>query len=85
MFAQLWHTGRSSHISSPAGRARSASVNADYWNSPSHLTSTPSGWVQPSPHRELKLSEIAGIVEDYRRAASHAKQAGFDGVETARS
>jgi len=82
MFAQLWHTGRSSHISVTGGSEPvSASVNADYWNSPSHLTSTPSGWVQPSPHRELQLSEIAGIVEDYRRAASHAKQAGFDGVE----
>jgi N-ethylmaleimide reductase len=82
MFAQLWHTGRSSHVSVTGGpEPVSASVNADYWNNPSNLTSTPSGWVQPSPHRALKSSEIAGIVDDYRKAAVRAKQAGFDGVE----
>jgi N-ethylmaleimide reductase len=82
VFAQLWHTGRSSHVSVTGGpEPVSASVNADYWNSPSNLTSTPSGWVQPSPHRALKIFEIAGIVDDYHRAAVRAKQAGFDGVE----
>jgi len=82
MFAQLWHTGRSSHVSVTGGSDPvSASVNADYWNNPSNPTSTPSGWVQPSPHRALKISEIAGIVDDYRKAAARAKQAGFDGVE----
>jgi N-ethylmaleimide reductase len=82
MFAQLWHTGRSSHVSVTGGPDPvSASVNADYWNDPSHLTSTPNGWVQPSPHRALKISEVAAIVADYRNAAARAKQAGFDGVE----
>jgi N-ethylmaleimide reductase len=82
MFAQLWHTGRSSHVSVTGGpEPVSASVNPDYWNDPDKLTSTPGGWVQPSPHRALKISEIAGIVEDYRQAAARAKQAGFDGVE----
>jgi N-ethylmaleimide reductase len=82
MFAQLWHTGRSSHVSVTGGpEPVSASVNADYWNNPANLTSTPSGWVQPSPHRALTLIEIAGIVDDYRKAAARAKEAGFDGVE----
>jgi N-ethylmaleimide reductase len=82
MFAQLWHTGRSSHVSVTGGpEPVSASVNPDYWNDPDKLTSTPGGWVQPSPHRALKISEIAGIVADYRKAAARAKQAGFDGVE----
>ena len=82
MFAQLWHTGRSSHVSVTGGpEPVSASVNPDYWNDPDKLTSTPGGWVQPSPHRALKISEIAGIVDDYRKAAARAKQAGFDGVE----
>jgi N-ethylmaleimide reductase len=31
--------------------------------------------------RALETSEIAGIVEDYRKAAQNAKDAGFDGVE----
>ena len=34
-----------------------------------------------SAPRALELSEIPGIVEDYRRAALNAVRAGFDGVE----
>jgi N-ethylmaleimide reductase len=82
IFAQLWHTGRSSHISVTGGAVPvSASVTPAYWEDPDHLTSTPTGWLQPSPHRALETSEIAGIVEDYRQAAVRAKEAGFDGVE----
>jgi len=82
MFAQLWHTGRASHVSVTGGPVPvSASVNSDYWNDPDKLTSTPGGWVQPSPHRALETAEIAGIVDDYRKAAVRARQAGFDGVE----
>ena len=82
MFAQLWHTGRASHVSVTGGpQPVSASVNPDYWNDPDKLTSTPGGWVQPSPHRALEMAEIGGIVEDYRKAAVRAKQAGFDGAE----
>jgi len=82
MFAQLWHTGRSSHVSLTGGAAPvSASVDPTYWQSSTHLTSTPEGWVQPSPHRALLTSEIAGIVDDYRQAAERAKSAGFEGVE----
>ena len=44
MFAQLWHTGRSSHIDVTGGlQPVSASVDPGYWQDPSHLTSTPSG------------------------------------------
>ncbi len=82
MISQLWHTGRSSHVDVTEGPVPvSASVSPAYWEDPTHLTSTPGGWVQPSPHRALALSDIAGIVEDYRRAAVNAKAAGFDGVE----
>jgi N-ethylmaleimide reductase len=82
MFAQLWHTGRSSHVSMTGGEAPvTASVDPSYWQNAGHLTSTRSGWVPASPHRALAVSEIAAIVEDYRKAAERAKQAGFDGVE----
>lgn len=82
IFAQLWHTGRSSHVDVTGGLTPvSASVNPAYWEDETHLTSTPSGWVQPSPHRALEIEEIHGIVEDYRQAAIRAKEAGFDGVE----
>jgi N-ethylmaleimide reductase len=82
VFAQLWHTGRSSHSDNQDGNTPvSASVDPSYWEDPNNLVSAPSGWVQPSPHRALDISEIPGIVEDYRKAAARAKTAGFDGVE----
>ncbi len=82
MFAQLWHTGRSSHIEMTGGEMPvSASVDPAYWQNPSHLVSIPGGWVPPSPHRALSVAEIALIVEDYRRAAQRAMDAGFEGVE----
>jgi N-ethylmaleimide reductase len=82
IFAQLWHTGRSSHIDMTGGETPvSASVDPAYWQDASHLVSAPGGWVQPSPHRALSVAEIGGIVEDYRKAAERAKSAGFDGVE----
>ncbi len=82
MFAQLWHTGRSSHIGTNGGQTPvSASVDPAYWQDPTHLVSAPGGWAQPSPHRALEIAEIPGIIEDYRKAAQRAKDAGFDGVE----
>jgi N-ethylmaleimide reductase len=82
MFSQLWHTGRSSHVETTGGKTPvSASVNPSYWKDDSHLVSTASGWVKPSPHRVLDIAEIPGIIEDYRKAAERAKAAEFEGVE----
>lgn len=82
IFAQLWHSGRSSHVAMTGGATPvTASVHPEYWENPNHLVSVPSGWVQPSPHRALTVNEIAGIVDDYRRAAERAMEAGFEGVE----
>ena len=82
IFAQLWHTGRASHVSVTEGpEPVSASVTPSYWEDPTNLTSTPTGWTQPSRHRALAIEEIPGIVADYGRAAERAIAAGFDGVE----
>ena len=82
IFAQLWHTGRSSHVDVTGGPSPvSASVSSAYWEDPNNLTSTPTGWQQPSPHRALEITEIKDVVEDFRKAAGRAKEAGFDGVE----
>ena len=82
MLAQLWHTGRSSHVAMTGGaQPVSASVNDSYWKDPSHLVSIPGGWAQSSPHRALTVPEIAEIVQDYRKAAERAMEAGFEGVE----
>jgi N-ethylmaleimide reductase len=78
IFLQLWHVGRISHPSlQPAGALPVA---------PSAIAPAGQAWTQDgmkpyvTPHA-LTIEEIAGIVEDYRRGAAHARQAGFDGVE----
>jgi N-ethylmaleimide reductase len=82
MFSQLWHVGRSSHLSLTNGAAPVApSVVPEYWLNSAASISASSGWLHPSPHRALESTEIPGIVRDYRRAAQRAKAAGFDGVE----
>jgi N-ethylmaleimide reductase len=77
MFGQLWHTGRSSHVTMTNGAAPVAPSVVSY----SETVATPDGWLKTSPHRALDIAEIPGIVEDYRKAAERAKSAGFDGVE----
>ena len=78
IFAQLWHVGRVSHTSlQPNGAAPVA---------PSAITAKTqvfiaSGFADASPPRALATSEIARVVEDFRKAAGNAKAAGFDGVE----
>jgi N-ethylmaleimide reductase len=81
MFVQLWHAGRTTHISVTGEEPVTASVDPTYWADPSILVVTPDGFSQPSPHRALEMAEIAGIIEQYRAAALNAKKAGFDGVE----
>jgi N-ethylmaleimide reductase len=81
MFAQLWHAGRTTHVAVTGEEPVTASVDPIYWADPSILVVTPDGFSQPSPHRALETTEIAGIIEQYHAAAHNAKKAGFDGVE----
>ncbi|MDX3854894.1 alkene reductase [Streptomyces sp. AK02-01A] len=81
MFMQLWHAGRTTHVDVTGEEPVTASVDPTYWNSPEYFVVTPSGFVQPSPHRELHTHEITGLIGEYRTAAANAKSAGFDGVE----
>jgi N-ethylmaleimide reductase len=78
MFLQLWHTGRASHSSfhggKPAVAPSAIKINEPYIH-------TPTGKQPHEVPRELETSEIPRIVDDYRRAAERAKEAGFDGVE----
>ncbi|MGB7443298.1 MAG: alkene reductase [Coleofasciculaceae cyanobacterium] len=79
IFLQLWHTGRASHTSFHENAqlpvAPSAiKINGDYIH-------TPLGKQPYETPRALETQEIPGIVEDYRKAAERAKNAGFDGVE----
>jgi N-ethylmaleimide reductase len=81
MFNQVWHAGRTTHVSITGQEPVSASVDPAYWADPHIRVVTPDGFAQPSPHRALKTAEIADIVGQYRGAAINARTAGFDGVE----
>jgi len=75
---QLWHVGRVSHTSlqidgqAPVAPSALAAVTKVF---------NEEGFVDTSVPRALELSEMARIVEDYRKAALNAKAAGFDGIE----
>jgi N-ethylmaleimide reductase len=77
IFLQLWHVGRISHSDFHGGKppvAPSAiAAEGQTW--------TEAGQKEYSKPRALEVSELPGIVEDFRRAAQNAKEAGFDGVE----
>src|SRR5260370_21259958 len=80
-FTQLWHSGRTTHVSITGSQPVTAAVDPTYWADPSIVVDTPDGFRQTSPHRALETAEIAGILDQYRAAAHNAKKAGFDGVE----
>lgn len=77
VFLQLWHVGRVSH--------------SDYHNgelpvAPSAIPAkgqafSPTGFKDFETPRALDTDEIPGIVEDFKKGAQNAKEAGFDGVE----
>ncbi|CEG56229.1 alkene reductase [Legionella fallonii] len=80
IYAQLWHVGRISHPSLQPGGvlpvAPSAIAPIGQRTFIENGTFVPVG--QP---RALELEEISVIIEDYRKAARNAINAGFDGVE----
>jgi N-ethylmaleimide reductase len=78
IFAQLWHVGRISHPSlQPGGAAPVAPSPLQ----PPGQAMTAQGMQPFVMPRALETHEIAGVIDDYRRAAANAKLAGFDGVE----
>jgi N-ethylmaleimide reductase len=77
IFLQLWHVGRISHPAFhggelPVGPSAIAAAGHSY---------TPSGPQPMVAPRALELSEIPGVVDQFRQGARLAKEAGFDGVE----
>jgi N-ethylmaleimide reductase len=77
IFLQLFHTGRIGHSSllgeqpvcassiTPDGEVMAADFSMQRYETP----------------RALSLEEIPSIVQQFKDAATHAKQAGFDGIE----
>jgi N-ethylmaleimide reductase len=78
IFMQLWHVGRISHSLFQPGHALPVAPSAI---SAGDSINTPDGHRSMEVPHALERTEIAGIVEDYRKAAENAVEAGFDGVE----
>ena len=78
IFLQLWHVGRISHPSLQPGDALPVAPSAIAPAGQAWTTNGMAAFVTP---RALETSEIPGIVEDFRRGARYAREAGFDGVE----
>ena len=75
---QLWHVGRASHTELQPGGAQPVAPSGGESGAGVWLEH---GYASASPARAIHLTEIPGIVAQYRRAAERAQRAGFDGVE----
>ena len=83
IFAQLWHVGRVTHsdniggaqpISASAIKAEGVRVFIDNG-------SEAPGFVEVSTPRAMTQQDIDAVVAEFRQAARHALEAGFDGIE----
>ena len=77
IFLQLWHVGR---ISDPFFLNGELPVAPSAIAAPGHVSHFRPERPFVTP-RALRLDEIPGVVEAFRRGAENAKIAGFDGVE----
>jgi N-ethylmaleimide reductase len=78
IFLQLWHVGRISHNSLQPGNGAPVGPSAIRARGKTFVDGR---FIDISEPRALKLEEIPGIIEDFRRGAANAMEAGFDGVE----
>jgi len=78
MVLQLWHVGRISHLSLLPDGVQPVSSTTRIAKA---KTFTAQGFESVSEPRALSVDEMPRVVEDYRKAARHAVDAGFDGVE----
>ncbi len=78
IYAQLWHTGRIGHSVDREG-VLPAAPSAVAIKGMQHYTSQ--GLKEFETPRDLTIEEIKQTIRDYKQAALHAMEAGFDGVE----
>ena len=76
IFAQLWHVGRVSHSWYHGKLPIAPSAIA-----PTGKAYTPDGMKDYETPIALTVAGIAGVVDEFRRGAQVAREAGFDGVE----
>ncbi|TMW68994.1 hypothetical protein Poli38472_001150 [Pythium oligandrum] len=78
IFLQLWHMGRQAH---PSFNPKNECVAPSAIPVPSGRIRDKNGEHAPyAVPRALETDEVARVVEDFRKSAVLAKQAGFDGV-----
>jgi len=75
---QLWHVGRISHSFFQPGGAAPVAPSAIQ---PAMKAYTDKGFEDCPVPRALETAEVQALVETYRQAAQHARDAGFDMVE----
>ncbi|GMF44136.1 unnamed protein product [Phytophthora fragariaefolia] len=79
IFVQLWHMGRQSH---PSFHASNEVVSSSPTLYETGRTRNVNGeHVRYERTRGLTLNEIPGVVNQWRKCAERAKDAGFDGIE----
>src|SRR5689334_628302 len=78
IFIQLWHVGRISHVALQANGGAPVAPSAIRAKGKTFVNGQ---FADVSEPRALELSEIPGIIDDFRRATKNALEAGFDGVE----
>ena len=77
IMAQIWHVGR---VSDPSFLNGQEPVAPSAIAPPGHVTLIRPEKPFDTP-RALSIDEIQGVIEDFRKGAQNAKDAGFDGVE----
>jgi len=78
IFLQLWHVGRVSHPSLQPNGVLPIAPSAIAPEGDALTYAGPQPFVAP---RALEITEIPGLIAQYRQAAENALAAGFDGVE----
>jgi N-ethylmaleimide reductase len=78
IYIQLWHVGRISHTSLQPNGGAPVSASAIAAKTKTFVNNS---FTDVSEPRALELAEIPGLIDDYKRAAKNAVEAGFDGVE----
>lgn len=78
IFLQLWHVGPFSHpLLQPGGETPLSASPVE----PAGEVLTPDGRLPYVKSRAMTLQEIRQTISDFGKAAKHALEAGFDGVE----
>lgn len=77
IFIQLWHCGRMSHPKFHNGEKPLAPSAVN----PNAQSYTKDGFEDTVEPKEMTLVEIKETIQEFKKAAQNAKDAGFDGVE----